>query len=48
MLDAGEHAGPVRAHFEVDLLGLELDERVAGGHTIARILVPLHHAGFDD
>ncbi len=27
--DAGEHAGAIGAHLEIDLLGLELDERLA-------------------
>ena len=32
VLDAGEHARAIGADLEIDLLGLELDERLAGGH----------------
>jgi hypothetical protein len=42
-----QHAGAIGAHFEVDLLGLEFDERLAGGDAVARLLQPLRDAGFN-
>jgi hypothetical protein len=38
--DALEHAGPGRGHFDVDLVGLELDERLAGSDRIAFLFQP--------
>jgi hypothetical protein len=38
--DALEDAGPGRGHFDVDLVGLELDEGLAGGHRIAFLFQP--------
>jgi hypothetical protein len=38
--DALEHAGSGRGHFDVDLVGLELHERLACGHRIAFLLEP--------
>ena len=48
MLDAGEDAGALGADLEVDLLGLELDERLAGGDAVAFLLQPARDARFDD
>ena len=36
------------ADLEVDLVGLELDERLAGGDRVALLLQPLGDARFDD
>ena len=48
MLDLVEHAGVLGADFEIDLLGLELDERLAGGDRVALLLQPARDARFDD
>jgi hypothetical protein len=45
--DRLQHTGPIGADLEVDLLGFELDERVAGGDAVTRLLQPLCDAGFD-
>ncbi len=37
-----------RTHFDVDLVGLELDERIAGGNGVAFLAQPLRDAGIDD
>ena len=46
--DAAEDAGLRRADLDVDLVGLELDQRIAGGDDIALLAQPLRHAGIDD
>ncbi len=48
VLDVGEDAGAIGADFEIDLLGLELDERIAGVDRVALLLQPLRDARFDD
>jgi hypothetical protein len=48
VFDGLQHAGAIRAHFEIDLLGLELDERFTGGDLIAFVLQPFRDAGFDN
>jgi hypothetical protein len=47
VLDRAEDSGAVGAHFEVDLLGLELHQRVADRHAVARLLQPLRDARLD-
>ena len=47
-LDRRQHAGLLGPHFEVDLLGLELDDRLAGGDGLALALQPARDARFDD
>jgi hypothetical protein len=42
-----QHAGPIRAHFQIDLLGLEFDQRIARRDPIADVLQPFRHTGFD-
>ena len=37
-----------RADLDVDLVGLELDQRIAGSDDIALLPQPLRHAGVDD
>ena len=44
----GEDAGAIGADFEIDLLGFELDERLAGIDRVALLLQPLRDARFDD
>ena len=46
--DPGQHAGLWRADLEVDLVGLELDERVAGGDVVAFLAQPLGDARVDN
>jgi len=46
--DRPEHAGLRRADLDVDLVGLELHKRVAGGHRVARLLQPARHARVHD
>ncbi len=48
MLDLRNDTGAIGADFEIDLLGLELDERIAGAHLVALLLQPLRDARFDD
>ena len=40
MRNALEHPGSRRGHFDVDLVGFELDERLAGRDGIAFLLQP--------
>ena len=47
-VDPREHAGLRRADLDVDLVGLELDERVAGRHALAFLLQPARDARVDD
>ena len=47
-VDAAQHAGLRRADLEVDLVGLELDERIAGGDGVAFLPQPLGDARVDD
>ena len=47
-VDLAQHAGLRRADLEVDLVGLELDERLAGGDGVAFLLQPLRDARVDD
>src|SRR5690606_28582866 len=46
--DGREYAGLGRRDFDVDLVGLELDERLADRHGITFLLEPLRDAGVDD
>ena len=46
--DATQHAGAIGAHLEIDLLGLELDQRLADGDAVALLLQPLRDARLDD
>ena len=46
VFDGREHPGAVGADFEVDLLGLELDQRVAQVDMVAFFLQPLGDARF--
>jgi hypothetical protein len=48
MIDAGEDTGLGRRYLQIDLVGFELDQRVAGGNRIARLLQPLRHTRVDD
>ena len=48
MFDAGERAGVVGAYFDIDLVRLELDYRLAGLDAVAFFLEPARHARFDD
>ena len=43
-----EHAGLQRRNFDGDLVGLELDQGVAGGNGIALLLEPPRDGGLDD
>ena len=47
-LDAGEDAALLGADLEVDLLGFELDQRLADLDAVAFLLQPLRDARFDD
>ena len=47
-IDPAQHAGRRRRHFEVDLVGLELDERVAGRDALPFLLQPARDARVDD
>ena len=47
-VDAAQHAGVRRADLDVDLVGLELDERIAGGDGVAFLAQPLGDARVDD
>ena len=44
-IDAAEDAGLRRADLDVDLVGLELDQRLAGGNRIALLAQPLRKEG---
>ena len=46
--DLAEHAGLRRRDLDVDLVGLELDERLADGDGVAFLLQPLGDARVDD
>ena len=46
--DAGDDAALLGADLEVDLLGLELDDRLADFDAVARLLQPPRDARFDD
>jgi len=46
--DARDHAGLFGIHLEVDLLGLELDHRLADFDAVAGLFQPARHARFDD
>ena len=46
--DARQDAGGVGVDLEIDLVGLELDQRLAGGDRLALSLQPARHARFDD
>ena len=45
--DLREHARRFGADLEIDLVGLELDEHVAGGDAVAFVLHPARDARFD-
>src|SRR5690606_24012607 len=47
-LDAGEHAGTLGADLEIDLVGLELDQRLAGGDGVSFLFQPARDARLDD
>ena len=47
-LDPAQHPGLRRADLEIDLVGLELDERIAGGDGLPFLAQPLGDAGIDD
>ncbi len=47
-IDAAQHTGVRRADLDVDLVGLELDEWIAGGNGVAFLAQPLRHSGIDD
>ena len=47
-LDAGEHAALLGADLEIDLLGLELDDRLADLDAVALLLQPARDARLDD
>jgi hypothetical protein len=44
----GENTGFERRDFHGDLVGLEIDERIAGGNDVTLLLDPPGHGGFDD
>ena len=44
----GEDAGLQRRNFDGDLVGIQLDHRIAGGNGIAFLLQPPRYGGFDD
>ena len=46
--DLHQHAGLLGADLEIDLLGLELHDRLAGGDGVAFLLQPARDARFDD
>jgi hypothetical protein len=48
VIDAREDAGLRCRDFEIDLVGLEFDERIAGRDLIAWFFQPLRHARVDD
>jgi hypothetical protein len=48
VLDRRQHAGVFGPDLEVDLLGLELDDGLAGGDGLALALQPARDARFDD
>src|SRR5688572_9739477 len=48
MLDVREHTGAIGADFQIDFLGFELDERLAGVDRVALLLQPLRDTRFDD
>ena len=48
MLDAGECSGVVGADFDVDLVGLELDDRFPGLDMVALLFQPARDARLDD
>jgi hypothetical protein len=43
-----EHAGFEGRHFHGDLVGLEIDQRVASGYDIAFLLEPPRDGGLND
>jgi hypothetical protein len=43
-----QHAGFEGRHFHRDLVGLEIDKRVARGYDIAFLLEPPRNGGFND
>ena len=45
--DLREHAGRFGADLEIDLVGLELDEHVAGGDAVSLVFHPARDARFD-
>ena len=47
-LDAGDHAAALGVHLEVDLLGFELDDRLADLDAVALLLQPARDARLDD
>src|SRR5262249_16801124 len=46
--DAAEDAGLRGGDLEIDLVGLELDERLSGGHRVAFVFQPSCDPGVDD
>ena len=48
VIDPAQHAGFRRRDLEVDLVGFELDERIAGRDDVAGLLQPARHARIDD
>ena len=46
--DLDQHAGLLGADLEIDLLGFELDDGLAGGDRLALALQPARDARFDD
>jgi hypothetical protein len=44
----GEHTRLQRRDFDGNLVGIQLDYRIAGGDGIAFLLEPPGHSGFDD
>jgi hypothetical protein len=47
-IDAAQHASLRSAHLEVDLVGLELHQRITGGDDLPFLAQPLGDAGVDD
>src|SRR5207237_9853984 len=47
-IDPAQHARLWRRHFEIDLVRLELDQRVARRHDVPLLLQPLRHARVDN
>ena len=48
MIDPAQYAGDGRRHFQVDLVGFELDQRIAQRDDVADVLHPASDAGFDN
>jgi hypothetical protein len=47
VVDPGEDAGLIATDLEVDLVGLELDDRLAGADGLTDLFQPSPYAGLD-